>query len=484
MQTSATHTSPVTSFRVRRFNTHRGPRDRFEAPRFRALGYTDLRRSRISHRNQFRRHCFGRPCVGRNDSFTRFPANAETCWSVRPCERLDRSARALVTNQISAVVPAVLPTPVRVAPSMAQGCESRNNNDEGDAAEGQQRKAPERNRFGLARNRLKSVVLVERDMVHRRMGRLPTCSQHGLAFDPSVSTGCVLCRQATQSSGPVSEPAVRRRTLITLGILLVLTVSGVLLALEESHSTTGVATNNPVTTTASSPLSAPTALSSDPLQNPSLLPALEGALATKNESNRSGSFFLPERSAGEPLPVLVGLHGQGGDGASILRTFKALAATRHFAIVAPSSNYAAEVSSFTWTVGDKPNDVTTDFRHVKVCFDEVAARADVTLDRSRVLAVGFSGGASSAPYVATNVEPYTAFAVLHGGVFIGGIGPRRVRGWFSTGASDPARTPDHVNGHFQSMLRAGFNVVFRVYPGGHWISPGEADDVVRWWLGE
>jgi hypothetical protein len=127
-------------------------------------------------------------------------------------------------------------------------------------------------------------------MLRRRMGRLPTCSQHGLAFDPSVSTGCVLCRQATQSSGPVSVPAVRPRTLITLGILLVLTGSGVLLAREESHSTTEVATNNPVTTTASSPLSAPTALSSDPLQiAPAFSPSASRAAQAPRPTSRGMS---------------------------------------------------------------------------------------------------------------------------------------------------------------------------------------------------
>ena len=181
----------------------------------------------------------------------------------------------------------------------------------------------------------------------------------------------------------------------------------------------------------------------------------------------------------QPIPVLVALHGQGGDGASILGAFRALARERHFAIVAPSSNYASEAASFTWRVGDTPNDFSPDYLHVKACFDEVAARSDVAIDDERVLALGFSGGASSAPYIATNTGPYGGFAVLHGGVFIGGIGSRKVRGWFSTGASDPARPPEHVSGHFQSMRSAGFDVVFHVYPGGHGISSAEAGDVVN-----
>lgn len=308
------------------------------------------------------------------------------------------------------------------------------------------------------------------------MGRLPTCVEHGLAFDPSVSSGCVLCRQAARSHLQVSKSR-GLGTPTLLAILAVLVGSGALLLRTEDPAPKVQLIASAVTS-----MSEPTPEKAMPAPV-DLLPPLDGRLSTKNTSNRSGVFFLPERSVGTPLPVLVALHGQGGDGASIQGTFRALAGERHFVIVAPSSNYAAEVASFTWTVGDKPNDITPDYLHVKACFDEVAARPDVTFDRGRVLAVGFSGGASSAPYVATNATPYSAFAVLHGGVFIGGVGPRKVRGWFSTGASDPARTPDHVKGHFQTMRESGFDVVFHVYPGGHGISQQESADVVGWWLG-
>jgi predicted esterase len=166
----------------------------------------------------------------------------------------------------------------------------------------------------------------------------------------------------------------------------------------------------------------------------------------------------------------------------MIDAFGELATERKFGIIAPSSGYAVEIKSFTWTVGDKPNDITDDFRHVKACFDEVLARKDVTIDAEHVLIAGFSGGASSAPYIATNAEPYEAFAVLHGGVFIGGIGRRKVSGWFSTGEDDSARTPQHVLGHFRSMREAGFDVSYRAYPGGHKLSNREATELVEWWF--
>jgi hypothetical protein len=108
-----------------------------------------------------------------------------------------------------------------------------------------------------------------------------------------------------------------------------------------------------------------------------------------------------------------------------------------------------------------------------------AAGASIRHRRS----VGFSGGGSSAPHLASNTPPYTAFALLHGGVFIGGCGSRRVRGWFSTGADDGLRTPDHVAGQCRTHANAGFDVVFSTCPGGHTTTPAETSAVVAWWLG-
>ena len=106
-----------------------------------------------------------------------------------------------------------------------------------------------------------------------------------------------------------------------------------------------------------------------------------------------------------------------------------------FFVLAPDSRHSPD-GQYTWQVGDHPGDATADLEHVGHCVDELKAMAGVQIDLTRVLIVGHSGGASEAPYVASNREPFTAFAVLHGGVFAAGLGPRHVRGWFSTGDAD------------------------------------------------
>jgi predicted esterase len=182
---------------------------------------------------------------------------------------------------------------------------------------------------------------------------------------------------------------------------------------------------------------------------------------------------------------LVALHGTGGDGRAILDAFRSLADERGFAIVGPDSRKTPN-GTFSWEVGDKPGEVTDDYRHVVACMNEALGQIGADADRSRILIAGHSGGASSAPYIATNRRPFSAFAVLHGGVFEGGLGHRDVRGWFSTGTQDTVRSPAHVRDALERARKQGglSDLTYREFPGGHGVSAAEAKALVDWWLGE
>jgi predicted esterase len=167
----------------------------------------------------------------------------------------------------------------------------------------------------------------------------------------------------------------------------------------------------------------------------------------------------------------------------MVSAFRDLAAKKGFIIVAPDSRMIA--GHFNWQVGGSPGSVTEDFTHALDCLAEVRAKPGLTIDDRHLLAAGFSGGASSAPYVATNQLLFTAFAVLHGGVIQGGIGMNVLRGWFSTGQDDPARPPALVQESVDYITGLGFtDVTYKVYPGGHVLSAPELSDVVAWWLGK
>jgi predicted esterase len=166
----------------------------------------------------------------------------------------------------------------------------------------------------------------------------------------------------------------------------------------------------------------------------------------------------------------------------MVSVLRALASAEGFGIVAPDSRRSPS-GEYTWEVGTEPDEVTEDLLHAQACLDEVLSREGVLLDPERLLSGGFSGGASTGPYVGTRDPRFTHCAVLHGGVFPGGLGENLIPCWFSTGSEDTVRSPEHVAGQAESMSRAGFpEVVFSVYPGGHEMIPEETAALAAWWL--
>jgi predicted esterase len=211
----------------------------------------------------------------------------------------------------------------------------------------------------------------------------------------------------------------------------------------------------------------------------STLPEELGVLLTTNAAGRSGAFFLPARAPGEPLPIALLFHPTGGAGASMRDSFLAEARATGFAIVAPDSRVSPN-GDFTWEVGTDPGEVTPDLLHAQACWQEVL---DLGITPSAdVLAAGHSGGASSAPYLASNDARFSHFAVLHGGVFVGGLGSDRPAGWLATGEDDTLRPPAKLQGWADSLAALGFDVTVEIFPGGHGVSAAERVALVDWWL--
>lgn len=274
------------------------------------------------------------------------------------------------------------------------------------------------------------------------------CERHHLALAPDGT--CILCRKEGSAQ---SRPQSRRgaRLVVLLAILLLLTTFVVLLVVPRGAPVARVGAGSR---------------------------ASIGTLRTTYTTGRSGTFFVPDDPARHPLPLLVLLHGTGGSGATAIGLVTDLAIKRAFAVVAPDSEFADH-----WDVPDHSGETTRDAEHVIACVREVLAMTDVTIDRRHVLIVGISGGGSTAPYEASTHDEFTAFAVLHGGAFAGGLGPRRVPGWFSTGESDPLRPVASVEQSTAAVRAVGFDdVVMHTYPGGHSVSPIELHELVEWWL--
>jgi len=316
------------------------------------------------------------------------------------------------------------------------------------------------------------------------------CEVHQLALDPEGR--CILCRRTSapphsafgpRSSAPaISEGAragVGRTPWLLGGFLLVLCAgaigwfSGRQPPRPAGEAALGAAEDQPQNQD-------PGAKATDaPKDQPSRV--LEGSLSSQNRSNRSGAYFIPD---GASLPLLVILHGSGGNGSGAVQAFRSAALRQKFAIVAPESGFIPEAGMYTWYVAKKAGDPSADSEHIARCIDEVVTLAAGRITSSGWLAVGHSGGASSAPYLATHDARFVAFGVLHGGAFPDAFGPLRPRGWFSTGDSDPARTPAHVG----DVARAAAAVLgsarteSHVFHGGHELLPDEIEGVIAFWF--
>jgi phospholipase/carboxylesterase len=279
---------------------------------------------------------------------------------------------------------------------------------------------------------------------------LVTCRAHGLRYDPSVASGCVLCRR---TSRPPARSGGGGARVVVVAALVACAVGGGLLAWRNLGGGAGARAH---------------------------AAGSETTLRTMNRDGRSGAAYVPSHDPARPLPLLVAIHGTGSSGHAAVAAFRAMADANGFAIVAPESRKSPH-GQWTWEVGDHAGEVTEDYAHVMACVREVTA--DLRVDAEHVLIVGHSGGASTAPYVATNEPLFTAFAVLHGGVFPGGFGTHRVRGWFSSGNHDPLRPADGVARAADAARSAGVgDVEMHVFEGGHEVSAAEMDALVAWWL--
>jgi poly(3-hydroxybutyrate) depolymerase len=203
-------------------------------------------------------------------------------------------------------------------------------------------------------------------------------------------------------------------------------------------------------------------------------------LQATTSTGRQGAYYLPKTDGSAALPLLVILHGTRGTGSLMALRLRSLADRERFVVVAPDSVSIAGA----WLVGQGARGPTEDHRHVVTCIREVLAAPDVRVDRGRLLLAGFSTGGGAAAYIASHEDLFTAFAVLHGHVVLDGLGPRRVRGWLSTGDRDRLRTAEQIAGLADHLRRReGFrDIEVRVFPADHALDDAELSALVAWWL--
>lgn len=132
---------------------------------------------------------------------------------------------------------------------------------------------------------------------------------------------------------------------------------------------------------------------------------------------RQWHLFVPRSyRAGEAAPLVLEFHGTGGtpDTQAALSGFRVLAAEQGFLLVAPVAAYPRSTDGLlTWNV-DLHAQAVDDVAFIADLIDLVAAR--YTVDRNRIYAVGFSGGARMSSRLACDLAPVVAAIGAVGGV--------------------------------------------------------------------
>ena len=186
-------------------------------------------------------------------------------------------------------------------------------------------------------------------------------------------------------------------------------------------------------------------------------------------SGRNGLLYIPADHA-EPLPLLVLLHKAGGSASEWFGgsgSYAPYADKGRFIILAPES------PGQSWGTGPK-----------KWGYDYLA------IDRSRLAIGGFSDGASYALSLGlANGDVFSYIVAFSPGFIVraqarGRSGPKGVEVplvYIAHGSSDNVLPIASTSRIFVSSLRKnGYNVEFREFSGGHYLSRQVADQAMSW----
>ena len=188
-----------------------------------------------------------------------------------------------------------------------------------------------------------------------------------------------------------------------------------------------------------------------------------------------GGFVLrvPESyRPGRPAPLTVMLHGATARAEDVLALPEGLAERTGLILLAPNSR------GYTWDVllGGYGPDVATVDRALERAF------SSYTIDPARVAIGGFSDGASYALSLGlTNGDLFTHVLAFSPGFAAPArrVGSPRI--FVSQGTRDPVLPIDRCSRRIVPTLqRAGYDVTYREFEGGHTVPPEIAREAAGW----
>jgi predicted esterase len=175
-----------------------------------------------------------------------------------------------------------------------------------------------------------------------------------------------------------------------------------------------------------------------------------------------------------PPPLLVLLHGAGGNGADMLEAFRPHADRLRFAILAPQS------IGTTWPVGRPLGG--EEIAAIDAAL--AAAFARVPVDPKRIGIGGFSDGASYALSLGfANGGLFSDILAFSPGGFVGEASARKPRVFIGHGRSDGVLPFRNAKDMESQIRRAGYDVEFHAFAGGHRMTEPEIDAALARFLG-
>ncbi len=197
-----------------------------------------------------------------------------------------------------------------------------------------------------------------------------------------------------------------------------------------------------------------------------------GIPAARPRRTRDAILQLPAKPSTSPLPLLVLLHGAGGSAAGILRRLGTAADDAGVAVLAPDSRD----TSWDAIGGDLGPDVVFLNRALERVFETTS------VDPARVSVGGFSDGASYALTLGLiNGDLFRRVVAFSPGFVVPGDPHGKARFFVSHGTRDEILPIDRCSRRIVPALqKAGYDVTFREFDGGHTIPPDIAKEGMLW----
>lgn len=185
---------------------------------------------------------------------------------------------------------------------------------------------------------------------------------------------------------------------------------------------------------------------------------------------------------GYAYPLLIWLHGQGGDERHLMRIMP-LISMRNYVAIAPRGTVALADGRFDWQQTEE---------HVQAAEQRVLdcltiAQHKLHVAPRRVFLAGFDTGGTMAFRVAMDHPRRFAGVLSLGGAFPSGDRPfrnlpdvRRLSIFLAAGRDSAEHPPERVCQDLRLFHTAGLSITLRQYPCGHTLSSQMLADVDRW----